>query len=173
MIGPPFTVELLGSQDRSAFTCGVVPLDRYFHAQVGQDVRRRVTACYVAIEAVTGEIGGYYTLSASEVLLADLSPELARKLPRYPEVPVARLGRLAVDRKHQGRKLGAALLLNAAARAARSEIAVFALVVDAKDEQAAAFYCHHGFQPVGSAARQLVAPIATFEALMPSPEQGF
>ncbi|MDP4026610.1 GNAT family N-acetyltransferase [Methylobacterium sp. NEAU 140] len=166
MSGPPFTVQPLGIQDRSAFTCGVEALDRYLHSQVGQDVRRRVTACYVAVETATGEIAGYYTLSASEVLLADMPAELARKLPRYPGLPVARLGRLAVARKHQGHKLGAALLLDAAARATRSEIAVFALVVDAKDDQAVAFYRHHGFQPFGPTDRQLVAPIATFKEIL-------
>jgi predicted GNAT family N-acyltransferase len=66
-----------------------------------------------------------------------------KRLPRYPSVPVARLCRLAVD-QDRGRKLGSALLWDAIQRSSRSEIAVFALVVDAKDDQAAAFYHHHG-----------------------------
>ncbi len=77
------------------------------------------------------------------------------------------MGRLAVDHRFKGRKLGAALLLNAAARAARSEVAVHALLVEAKDEAAEAFYRHHGFVPV-AVPRQLMAPIATFRQLLES-----
>ncbi len=122
-------------------------------------MRRRVTACYVAVEAATGKVAGYYTLSAAVVTLAELPEQLARRLPRYPSVPVARLGRLVVDQAYRGRQLGGTLLWDAITRATRSEIAVFALVVDAKDEQAEAFYCHHGFVAFGSLPRQLVLPL--------------
>jgi ribosomal protein S18 acetylase RimI-like enzyme len=91
-------------------------------------------------------------------------PARARRLPRYPSVPVARVGRLAIDQRFQGQKLGSALLADAAVRAARAEVAVFALIVDAKDDQAVSFYRHHGFGPVGSSARQLVLPIESFES---------
>jgi ribosomal protein S18 acetylase RimI-like enzyme len=156
----PFPVEILGPQhNRAAFSSGVEPLDRYFREQVTQDVRRHITACYVAVETATGKVAGYYTLSAAGVLLADLPERLARRLPRYPSVPVARLGRLAVDQAYRGRQLGAALLWDAAARAMRSEIAVYALVVDAKDDQAEAFYRHHGFVAFGTVPRQLVLPL--------------
>ncbi len=155
-----FRVEVLGpTHDRSEFSCGMEPLDRYFRQQVTQDVRRRVTACYVAVEASGTKIAGYYTLAASGVPLADMPDALIKRLPRYPLVPVARLGRLAVDQAYRGRKLGSALLWDAVARALRSEIAVFALIVDAKDDQAEAFYLHHGFVAFGSQPRQLVLPL--------------
>jgi ribosomal protein S18 acetylase RimI-like enzyme len=83
--------------------------------------------------------------------LNDMPQDIVERLPRYPAVPVARLGRLAVDQADQGRRLGSAMLWDAITRAARSEVAVFALAVDAKDERAAAFYRHHGFAPFGSA----------------------
>jgi predicted GNAT family N-acyltransferase len=124
-----------------------------------QDVRRRATACYVAIEAATGKVAGYYTLAAAGIPLAELPPDLAKRLPRYPSVPVARLGRLAVDQAYRGRKLGGALLWDAVQRSLRSEIAVFALVVDAKDAEAEGFYRHHGFVSFGSQPRQLVLPL--------------
>ena len=121
-MSPPFAIELLGSQHkRGAFACGVEPLDRYFREQVGQDVRRRATACYVAREIVTDAIAGYYTLAAGSVLLTRMPQTLSKKLPRYPDVPVARLGRLAVGQKFQGRKLGAALLWDAIKRAAEAK----------------------------------------------------
>jgi predicted GNAT family N-acyltransferase len=156
----PFLIEPLGSShDRASFSCGVPALDRYFQKQVTQDVRRRATACYVAIEAAIGKVAGYYTLAAAGIPLADMPPELAKRLPRYPSVPVARLGRLAVDHAYRGRKLGGALLWDAVQRSLRSEIAVFALVVDAKDAEAEGFYRHHGFVSFGSQPRQLVLPL--------------
>jgi GNAT superfamily N-acetyltransferase len=97
-----------------------------------------------------GRMAGYYTLAAGGVLLAEMPEQIAKRLPRYPSVPVARLGRLAVDQVYRGRKLGAVLPWDAVMRALRSEVAVFALMVDAKDEQAEAFYRHHGFATFGS-----------------------
>ena len=156
----PFLIAALGpDHDRAAFSSGVEALDRYFREQVTQDMRRRATACYVAIDAATSRVAGYYTLAAGGVLLADLPEALARRLPRYPSVPVARLGRLAVDAAYRGRKLGAALLWDAVARSMRSEVAVFALVVDAKDASAESFYQHHGFIPFGGRTGQLVLPL--------------
>ena len=158
-----FRIEALGpNHDRAAFACGVKALDAYLEKQVGQDVRRRVGACYVAIEESSGKLAGYYTLAAGGIPLGDLAEPLIRKLPRYPSVPVARIGRLAIDQVFQGRKLGAALLADAALRALRSEAAVFALVVDAKDEAAEAFYRHHGFHAFGPRSRQLIVPLGSF-----------
>lgn len=166
MTDRPFEIGLLGKEDRSGFCCGSDPLDRYLKTQASQDVRRRVSVCYVALEKATGRIAGYYTLSAADVPVSDLPPEVAGRLPRYPSVPAARIGRLAIDRRFLGRGLGGALLLNAAMRALRSEIAVFALVVDAKDDEAAAFYRHHGFTAFASNSLQLIAPLATFRKLL-------
>jgi ribosomal protein S18 acetylase RimI-like enzyme len=156
----PFRVEILEARhDRKTFHCGVEALDRYFQERVTQDVRRRATACYVAVEAATARVAGYYTLAAGGVALTDLPNSMIQRLPRYPSVPVARVGRLAVDRAYQGRRLGGALLWDAKRRSARSEVAVFALVVDAKDERAEAFYRHHGFAEFGSLSRQLILPL--------------
>jgi len=158
----PFLIDVLGSHHvRKGFSCGVEALDQYFLAQVSQDVRRRATACYVAIETATGKVAGYYTLAASGVPLAGMPDMIIKRLPRYPSVPVARLGRLAVDLSYQGRRLGGALVWDAMTRAMRSEVAVFALVVDAKDDQAEAFYRHHGFVSFGSVYKQLILPLAS------------
>jgi ribosomal protein S18 acetylase RimI-like enzyme len=141
----PFRVVPLDSgHERAAFCSNSEPLDRYFQQQVTQDVRRRVAACFVAL---SGEhrIAGYYTLAATSVLLGELPPSTAGKLPRYPSVPAIRMGRLAVDQAFRGQGLGGALLADALERTARSEIAAFAFMVDAKNEAAAAFYRHHGF----------------------------
>ena len=161
----PFRLEVLGSHhDRTRFTCGVPALDSYLRTQATQDARRRASACYVAVEPGTPAIAGYYTLAAGGIPLTDLPESLTKRLPRYPSVPVARVGRLAVALACQGRQLGAALLADAALRARRSELAVFALVVDAKDEAAAAFYRHHGFEAYGGQPGQLIVPLSRFGA---------
>ena len=161
----PFLIDIepLGpSHDRASFDSGVAPLDRYFREQATQDVRRHVAACYVALETPGARIVGYSTLAAGGIPLTDLPAPLAGRLPRYPSVPVVRLVRLAVDQADRGRKLGSALLGDAGTRALRSEVAAFALVVDARDEHAEAFYRHHGFMPFGSQPMQLVLPLSTF-----------
>lgn len=160
MTGGFAIAALRPDHDRTGFCCGALALDRYFREQVGQDQRRRAAACYVALEAATSRVAGYYTIAASGIPLAELPEALARRLPRYPSVPVARLGRLAVGLDFQKRQLGAALLWDAAARAARSELVAFALIVDAKDATAQAFYQHHGFIAFGSQVRQLMFPLS-------------
>jgi len=86
---------------------------------------------------------------------------MAKRLPRYPLVPVARLGRLAMSDAFQGQQLGAALLRDAGLRAMQSGMGVFALVVDAKDGTAAALHRYHGFTPFSSNSLTFVLPIAT------------
>jgi len=158
----PYDFEALSpSHDRTGFKSGVEPLDRYFTSQVTQDIRRRVSACFVAMERASGgTIVGFYTVAASAIPLLDLAPATAKKLPRYPLIPAVRVGRLAVAESHRGRGLGAGLLLDAIGRAFRSEIVAFAIVVDAKDDGAAAFYRHHGFMPLASAPMSLYLPLA-------------
>jgi len=158
---------LTAAHRRGGFASGVAPLDRYFREQVGQDVRRRVSACYVAVEVATSRVAGYYTLAAGSIPLDEVPEPLARRLPRYRSVPVARLGRLAVHLDDRGQRLGAALLWDAVTRASRSELAVVALVVDAKDDGAAAFYRHHGFIAFGSSPHQLVLPLTNRAAIPP------
>lgn len=160
MNGAPFRIVLLESaHDRSQFICGTAPLDRYFQHQASQDIRRRVAACFVAISQEQ-RIAGYYTLASASLLLSALPDKVGKKLPRYPSVPTVRMGRLAVDRDFQGQGLGGALLADALIRAARSEIAAYALMVDAKDDSAAAFYRHHGFIALPESPLTLFLPLA-------------
>jgi ribosomal protein S18 acetylase RimI-like enzyme len=167
MTAPSFRVQVLqDGHDRKRFQCGTEPLDRYFREQVTQDVRRRIAACFVAVDHLS-RIAGYYTLASASVALDLLPPANAKKLPRSPSVPAVRMGRLAVDADFMGQGLGAALLADALARSARSGIAAYALIVDAKDEQAAAFYRHHGFMALPSAALPLFLPLATVASLTP------
>ena len=102
--------------DRAAFSCGVEALDRYLQKQAGQDISRRVAAAFVITPDGT-TIAGFYTLSAHLVNLADLPENVAKKLPRYPNVPATLLGRLAVSENFRGQGIGELLLLDALQRA--------------------------------------------------------
>ena len=159
--GAAFRVVPLDSAiNRADFHCGADSLDRYFQTQVTQDMRRRVTACFVALDD-EDQIVGYYTLASASILLRDLPEIVVKKLPRYPTVPAVRMGRLAVAQACEGKGLGAALLADAFARSARAEIAAYALIVDALDEAAAKFYAHHGFAAFPENALASFLPLAT------------
>lgn len=153
-------VSLDHAHDRSMFKSGSEPLDHYLRERVTQDIRRRVTACFVALSR-DGRIAGYYTLASASVLIGDLPEKYGKRLPRYPAVPAVRMGRLAVDLTFKGRGLGGALLADALTRAARSDIAAYALVVDAKHDVTANFYRHHGFLELAGEPLTLFLPLAT------------
>lgn len=157
-----FRIEPLSSaHDRSRFVSGSAPLDRYLREQASQDIKRRIVACFVAIDIASQDVVGFYTLTATSIALDALAPEVIRKLPRYPLVPAALLGRVAIATGSQGKGLGAALLADAFLRVARVEMGVFAMLVDAKDEPAQRFYERYGFTILAVEQRRLVLPIAT------------
>ena len=158
----------IGPLDRTVhaetFDCGVSPLDEYFKRYAAQDVRRHLARVFVASPASQpARPAGLFTLSAGSVACAELPAELARKLPRYP-VPVALIGRLAVDTRFQGQGLGSILLADACAkvRSASQVLAVAAIVVDAKDATAAAFYRHFGFLALPGHPARLLLPAQAF-----------
>jgi GNAT superfamily N-acetyltransferase len=159
-----YLIEPLSARhDRSGFDCGVPALNRYLTTQVGQDVRRDVTAVFVAAERASGALHGYYALASAEIALDLLPPEVAKKMPRYPTLPAVRLGRLAVHRDAQGGGLGTHLLLDALYRALRSEIAWAAVRVDAKDDVARRFYLRFGFQALADDGLHLFLMRKTLE----------
>ena len=160
-------IEPLGPHhDRESFACGEPALDDYLRRRASQDTRRRVARVFVAVGATPEEIAGYYTLSAASFEKDELPGGIAKRLPHYP-VPAVVIGRLAVSRLFQGRGLGETLLLDAVRRIVRASatIAAYAVVVDAKNDAARAFYERYGFRPFPSNPRRLFLPLATFEKL--------
>lgn len=155
---------LVSSHDRSEFESGVKSLDRYFRTQAGQDARKNMAAPFV-LALPEGTVVGYYTLSSTSAQLAELPAQTVRKLPKYPLVPATLLGRLAVDRRHQGKGYGRFLLGDALHRAARSEIASFAVIVDAKDENARRFYERESFLPFPDQPMKLFRPMTDIRRL--------
>jgi predicted GNAT family N-acyltransferase len=163
-----YAVEALARRhDRGGFTSGSAALDRYLHQQARQDADKRVAAPFVLVEPPSTQVLGYYTLSASIIHAEDLPDALAQKLPRYPQLPVTLLGRLAVAMLLRGRGLGQFLLMDALWRSfgAAAQIGAMAVLVDAKDEAAAAFYAHFGFSALQRQPRRLFLPMKTIAAL--------
>lgn len=146
---PPAIHRLNKQHDRAAFRCGVESLDRYLRHQAGQDTRRDVTSVYV-LEGDDGKtIKGYYTLSAYSIRSETFPPEIRKHWPRYDSLPAYLLGRLAVDENYKGQGLGKLLLVSALRQCVQQHqaIAATAVVVDAIDDKAAAFYQHYHFEP--------------------------
>jgi ribosomal protein S18 acetylase RimI-like enzyme len=154
-------IEPLGKHDRSTFSCGVAALDDWFRHRAGQDQRRDVARVFVAIDDRFGVVG-FYSLSSFTFSITELSSEYARRFPRYDSIPAALIGRLARDMRVRGEGIGDLLLADAVRRilsAARS-LAVFAIVVDAKDDRAAEFYRDFGFEPFPGRPLRLFMPAA-------------
>mgnify|MGYP001612405852 CR=1 FL=1 len=153
----PFT----GRHDRSAFASASAQLDAWLRHTAQRHQRRGISKTFVAVsDEEPRRILGFYALTACEIPTEELPEDLARKLPR--KTPGIRLGRLAVDRSVQGQGLGEHLLIDAIERARRvlEHVGVHALFVDAKDEQAAAFYRKYAFRPLPSDPLRLVLPLA-------------
>lgn len=160
--------EPLGKvHDRAAFRSGAAALDDWFARRAGQDARRDVARVFVAVEAnQPRQVLGFYSIGAYTIAVDDLPDEAARKLPRYDVIPAALLGRLARSENVKGTGLGAVLLADALRRilTAAEALAVHAVVVDAKDARAAAFYRSFSFMPFRVHPTKLFLPSATARA---------
>lgn len=161
-----FAFEVLGSQhDRATFSCGQPDLDVWFRQRAGQDQRRNVARVFVATDDELGVVG-FYSLGAFTLTLTDLPAEVARTLPRYDAIPAALIGRPARDQRVRGKGVGELLLADAIGRildAART-LAVFAILVDAKDAPAARFYAEFGFRPFPNRPERMFLLTSTAEA---------
>lgn len=164
-----FVIEPLEKKHRRTdFSCGNDRMDRYFREGVSQDVKRRYATCLVAREIATDRVAGFYTLSSSNVPLAEVPEPLAKKLPRYPSVPAVLIGWLGRDRDYAGQGLGETLLFDAIKTVATSSIGAHAIFADAIDDKAAAFYADFGFMPLIERPHTLYLPVATALRLMPA-----
>jgi len=152
--------------DRATFDCGVPALNEYLRRYARQNHESGGAKTFVAVapEAPTIVLG-YYTISPGAIAYAKAPATITRKLGRY-EVPVFRLGRLAVSCAVQGRGLGGDLLLAAGERAlaVAQEVGGAALAIDAKDERAAAWYERFGALRLLDDPLKLVLPLDTIRA---------
>ncbi len=156
---------LNAAHDRTGFHCNVKALDHYIHKQAGQDIRRRISRIFVAARPDDPKaMLGYYSLSALSIQLNQLPEKLARKLPKHP-LPAALIGRLAVSQNVMGRGIGKMLLVDAIKRtlSVSDQIAIYAMVVDAINENAKSFYEQFGFTRLSDDSPRLFLPLKSFE----------
>ncbi len=155
------------SHDRAAFSCGEDTLDSYLKKRASQDAKKKISTTFVLIKGRSNSVIGYYTLSATSINLMELPVETVKKLPKYPHVPATLLGRLAIDRRYQGNGYGGLLLIDALRRAlqATTEVASFAVVVDAIGERARSFYERYGFCYFPDRKLRLFLPMKTIADL--------
>lgn len=160
ILTPEHIVPLEKGHDRSAFDCSNDDLNRYLRQQARQDAEKHVAVPFVLLEPGSQVVRGFYTLSASIIPVEELPPDI-KKLPRYGQLPVTLLGRLAVDRTAKGQGVGEFLLVDALRRCLEGaqQIGAMAVIVDAKDEQAESFYRHFDFLPFQLTPRRLFLPM--------------
>jgi GNAT superfamily N-acetyltransferase len=162
----PWREEPIGRHhDRKTFDCGVPDLNVYLERYARQNHESGGAKTFVAVPtAEPSRVLGYYSISPGSIEFVRVPSVLTRKLGRY-EVPVFRLGRLAVARELHGFGLGADLLLAAGARAlsVATQVGGTALAIDAKDARAASWYERFGAMPLLDSRLQLILPLATIE----------
>jgi predicted GNAT family N-acyltransferase len=146
--------------DRTAFHCGVPALDDYLHKYAAQQNAKGISTVFVLIDDTEpSKILGFYTLSAAQIAVQQISEAERKKLPRYP-VPCFRMGRLARAIQSRGAGFGEILIGCAVGRClhARTLVGAYALLVDAKDENAKSFYERYGFNPCVDSSMTLYLP---------------
>ena len=160
--------------DRKNFDCGSPDLNQYLDRYARQNHESGGAKTFVAVGAAEpAQVLGYYSISPGSVEFARVPAVVTRKLGRY-EVPVFRLGRLAVQRSLQGKGLGGDLLLAAGGRAlaVAGEVGGVALAIDAKDDRAAGWYERFGAIKLLDDPLKLILPLAVLaDALAASSRQ--
>lgn len=151
---------------REDFDCGEESLNLYLRRYARQNHERNIARTFVALDGGS-QVLGYYSLASTSIEFKSLPENYAKRVPKYP-VPAARIARLAVDRSMQGKGLGARLLVDALKRilTASTEIGMYIVLVDAKDDRAKAFYRHYGFVELANEPMTLFLPIQTVRGLL-------
>jgi GNAT superfamily N-acetyltransferase len=153
-------IELLDKKhNREDFDCGKAILTQYLKTQAGQDIKRKLAVCFVLADTEI-VIKAYYTLSNNSIPLSSFPEYIQRKLPKsYLAIPTILLGRLAIDKKYQGKGIGKILLIDALKRCYEisQEIGTFAVVVDPLDHEAEKFYGKYDFIKLPDSGKMFIA----------------
>ena len=157
--------SLDASHNRAGFDCGTDLLNDFLCKTARQHKEKGLSNTFVLLdENDPANILGFFTLSFLEIDLSSLPPEQARRLPKTSRLPAAKLARLAVDRRCQGKGYGAILLADAVKRivaTVKESGGIVGLFVDAKDEKAGQFYLHFGFIALQDSPLSLFLPLRT------------
>jgi len=161
------TVPLASSHNRSDFLCGKGLLDNYFWYQANQDVKRKLSACFVLIDQESEKITGYYTLSGNSISNDWIPDSFKKRLPKsYQSIPTILLGRLAIDKNFQDKGIGKILLIDSLKRCLdiSHSIGAFAVIVDPLDKDAERFYEKYGFIKLHDSGKMFL-PMKTIKEL--------
>jgi predicted GNAT family N-acyltransferase len=160
--------ENLNSQHRkNKFSCGKQILDTYLHRQANQDIKRKLSACFVIIDKESNLIKGYYTLSNNSIPQKFIPKKFQKRLPKtYSLIPATLLGRLAIDTRFQGKGNGKLLLIDALKRSFElsKSIGSFAVIVDPLDKDTEMFYDKYGFIELPDSGKMFL-PMKTIKEL--------
>ncbi len=161
------TVSLNSSHRKKEFSCGKEMLDNYLHKQANQDIKRKLSACFVLIDKETDLLQGYYTLANNSIPQNLIPAEFQKKLPKsYTSIPTTLLGRLAIDNRFQSKGVGKLLLIDALKRSyvISKSIGSFAVIVDPLDKDAENFYAKYGFIRLPDSGKMFL-PMNTIKTL--------
>jgi predicted GNAT family N-acyltransferase len=161
------TENLNSKHRKKEFSCGKEMLDNYFQKQANQDIKRKLSACFVLNDKETDLVKGYYTLAQNSLDQNLIPTQFQKKLPNsYKSIPTTLLGRLAIDNRFQGKGVGKLLLIDALRRSYEisKSIGSFAIVVDPIDEDAKQFYAKYGFIKLPDSGKMFL-PMNTIKTL--------
>ncbi|AWK43496.1 N-acetyltransferase [Photorhabdus laumondii subsp. laumondii] len=168
MMLPIWHEEPIGKHhDRGAFDCGDEALNQFLHRHARQSHEKGGAKTYLAVSKNNGTVLGYYSLSPASIAYERAPEVIKRGLARH-EVPVFRLGRLAIDLSVQSQGLGGQLLLAAGRRCllVAAQAGGVALLIDAKNERVAEWYASYGAIPLLDAHLSLLLPFKTIHAAL-------
>ena len=161
------TVNLNSIHKKAEFNSGVDMLDNYLHKQANQDVKRKLSVCFVLLDEPKNLIKGYYTLSNSSINQDLIPTKYQKKLPKsYGSIPATLLGRLAIDIRYKGQGLGKLMLIDALHRCYEISkiIGSYAVIVDPINENAVKFYAKYGFVELPDSGKMFL-PLQTINEL--------
>ena len=165
---PIWHEEPIGKQhDRGAFDCGDEALNQFLKRHARQSHEKGGAKTYLAVSENNEKVLGYYSLSLASIAYERAPEVIKRGLARH-DVPVFRLGRLAIDLSVQSQGLGGQLLLAAGRRCllVAAQAGGVALLIDAKNERVAEWYANYGAVPLLDAHLSLLLPFKTIHAAL-------
>lgn len=163
-------VRISGEYSFSDFDCGNENLNSFLKNYASQNEKKNISSTYLFVRSNDNNeslVIGYYAISTGELGLNSLSLKEKKKLPRYP-VPIIRIVRLAIDLKFQKRGLGKQLLFAALLKTYElsREVGIYAVIVDAIDEEARSFYLKYNFKQFEDNDMSLYLPIKVINQMM-------
>lgn len=161
------TANLSSVHKKNEFCCEKELLDNYLHKQANQDVKRKLSACFVLADNNSHVVKGYYTLSNNSIPSILIPEEVKKQLPNsYTSIPTTLLGRMAIDKNFKGNGIGKILLVDALKRCYKNSktIGSFAVIVDPLDNEAQTFYAKYGFIKLPDSGKMFL-PMKTIQQL--------